>query len=413
MSIIGLKDEYIAIYAANNTKDGASVILYNTQFKVVQSKQSFKVYFPESQIFVIQNNIFLMASKILAMIPFRLTKNRLADLIGSQRGPEIFEHTVDRQTISEYSEFEGQIYFDPSENATSNQVEENVFYNEGKKSSKKPLRNDFARRQFRDTEEIEEQMSVLCRDDILLEIVESDIVPPGKVGIRISKNPLDSNCMSQQFELLAGQLERCGAGETEITERLIPLLLEGELTSDLIVTLRRYAHVSERALVRVIKYAINLPEPNDDENDKEDTVDLLNVVLSCTYEPSLIMPYIRNELNLNEVLYLLKYLYKIYQSGINSLEERPDTALHFNEDKQIIDWVTLLLDAHYQQICISKDSNVLDLIQNWQKIINECVEALMQLNTLSTTIQKLAEGKQLTSKKQHCKFYSIEKLKLY
>lgn len=409
MTMIGLRSDCVAIYAANSAQDGASVLLYNTQFKVVQSRQSFKVFFPESRMFIVQNYIFLMAGQNFAMIPFRLTKNKLSGLIGSQRGPEIFENTVDREVINEHVEYEMGLSYNEAENATSRQVEDGVNYFQ--KEKKRILRNQFATRTFEDVEEIEEQMESLYKDDLEVELVENEFLPPGRVSVRVLQNPRDSHQMHLQFEILAGQLERCGAGEIEITERLLPLLLEAESTSDIIIALRRYLHVSEKMITRVLKYALHLPAPEDPPN--QDSIDLLDIILSCTFDTPSIMPYLRAELSLNHTLSLLKHLLTLYRSPEIRLEERPDTALYYNDDKQILEWVNVLIDSHYQQICISRDPEVLNVVKDWIEIIHTSVKSMQELNSIRATLLKFAEGQDLNTNKQTCKFYSVERLKIY
>lgn len=414
MTMIGLRSDTVVIYAANSTQDGASVLLYNTQFKVVQSRQSFKVFFPDSRMFIVGNHIFLMAAQNFAMIPFRLTRNKLSDLIGSQnRGPNLLENPVEREILTITNDFESALSYNPSPNATSCDFDENFVYfpakNKRKSAKNAEKRNQFATRTFEDVEEVEDNMKNLFNDDLGVEIVESEIIPEGRVSVRVLQNPEDSHQMQVQFEIVSGQMERNGASEYEISERLFPLLIQATATSDVIIALRRYSHISEKMIVKCLKYAISLPT----DEGASDSSDLLNVILSCSFDSPSIMSHLRTRLTLDDTLFLLKTLLSMYNSSELTLERRPDTGPYHNEDKQLLAWVTALIDSHCQQICITKDPEVLNVVNDWQKIIKNDVEALQELDSLRAIIQKFAEGKDLTKNKQSCKFYSVETLKLY
>lgn len=92
-----------------------------------------------------------MTGQNFAMIPYRLTKNKLSNLTGSQRGLEIFENVVEREVIKEHTEFQEALSYNEAENATSRQVEEGFVY--FKREKKRNLRNQFATRTFEDLEE--------------------------------------------------------------------------------------------------------------------------------------------------------------------------------------------------------------------------------------------------------------------
>lgn len=69
-----------------------------------------------------------MTGQNFAMIPYRLTKNKLSNLTGSQRGLEIFENVVEREVIKEHTEFQEALSYNEAENATSRQVEGGFVY---------------------------------------------------------------------------------------------------------------------------------------------------------------------------------------------------------------------------------------------------------------------------------------------
>lgn len=80
-----LNNHYIALYGADYSEEGASLILYNTQFKVSQSKQPLKLFTSESKLWKLENNLLICVGQNLAVIPYYLDTEQLASLVGSHR----------------------------------------------------------------------------------------------------------------------------------------------------------------------------------------------------------------------------------------------------------------------------------------------------------------------------------------
>lgn len=129
LCILGVSRDCIAIYGANATQEGGALILYNTQFKVIESKQMFKVFFTNSQLWCVDTHIFLAAGQKLAVISFRISKEHLSDMLGSQRCINL--HTiVDTECINTDAELEEILEFDKeattTRTATCNEDNTNV-----------------------------------------------------------------------------------------------------------------------------------------------------------------------------------------------------------------------------------------------------------------------------------------------
>lgn len=80
-----LNPTYIVLYGADKAQEGASLIVYNTQFQVIQCKQPFKIYNSASQIFHVEENILLTVGNHLAVLPYQLATEQLSALVGSHR----------------------------------------------------------------------------------------------------------------------------------------------------------------------------------------------------------------------------------------------------------------------------------------------------------------------------------------
>ncbi|CAH2006076.1 unnamed protein product [Acanthoscelides obtectus] len=85
VSLTPLDENYVALFGANSNEEGAVLVLYNTQFKVTQTKQPFKLFNENSRIWLVDNNLILPVGQNLAVIPFYLETEQLAALIGSHK----------------------------------------------------------------------------------------------------------------------------------------------------------------------------------------------------------------------------------------------------------------------------------------------------------------------------------------
>ncbi|CAG9854646.1 unnamed protein product [Phyllotreta striolata] len=85
ISMKSLDENYIALYGANSNEEGAVLTLYNIQFKVIQSKQPFKLFSSNSKIWRLGNNLLVPVGHNLAVVHFQLETEQLAALVGSHR----------------------------------------------------------------------------------------------------------------------------------------------------------------------------------------------------------------------------------------------------------------------------------------------------------------------------------------
>ncbi|XP_074032384.1 nucleolar protein 11 [Leptinotarsa decemlineata] len=85
VSMISLDDNYIALHGANYNEEGAVLVIYNTQFRVRQSKQPFELFTSNAKVWKIENNILLPMGQNLAVIPFDLETEQLTALFGSHK----------------------------------------------------------------------------------------------------------------------------------------------------------------------------------------------------------------------------------------------------------------------------------------------------------------------------------------
>lgn len=442
LSMIGISRDYVAIYANNLNQDGATLLLYNVQFKVVQAKQLFKVYFNNSRFWLSENHILLAFGQTLAVVPFKISKEQLSDMVGTQRSNELRSY-VDNESINEDCDFnEGFAFVGNLQTVVDEESEEEDSGPEN------------AYQIFKSIETFEESLRKAYKSNLQVDVLRDESLPEDTIQMRLMAN-VDSSIgplvFSEKFEIFVSELEKHGFCEMEITDKILPLMIESNASLDIGKCLKRYSTVSERALVSVLQYALScndqskakqskipdieqllatsekstIPPSNPSEevqnldilncHDVKDNSqnDLLNIVLSCSFNRRVILPLVRKEIDLNAVLRLLDHLYFLLTDPVASLSETPTNCDNFDSDEKVIEWAMLLIDSHYQQIILSRDREVREKIINWMNIVKQHIDSLKELKSFAPTVLRLVENKAGNGDKRANKWYSIETVQLY
>lgn len=441
--IKGVSKDCIAMYGSNLNQDGASLVLYNTHFKIAQTKQYFKVFFNTSRLWVIGSNIFLAVGQNLSVIPFRISKEQLSDLIGSQRTNELTQ-SVDQEYINEDDEIEQAISFDAVAQNNLNlvkkiEVEQTIVGPVNGKVSQ------IVQEQLTSIDDVTDKLRKLYAFDVVFDVVRDKNLLANTAATQIFNNQNGHSVMSEEFELFARELERCGASEYEITEKLIPHIIATKSSKDLIHCLRRYSNISEKTLTSALKYAVSCAEvdeetvvsngiekekisdmemeidsktdyPNVDvlfQDDKKSNFDLLNVVLSCSFDSVNILSYLRKNLDIGSAIFLLKHFNKILTSQNSDLLQNAMSCENFDDDRIILNWACLLIDSHYQQFVLSKDNSICDELTKLLELLREYTDNLKELGSFVPILHNLVQRKVVKNESKYSQWYSIERVKLY
>lgn len=78
-----LNDATIAVYGADVSEEGAILMIYNVQFKLIQDAQKLKLYTKDAKLWKIEDKLLLAANRHLAIAPFHLAPQKIATLLGS------------------------------------------------------------------------------------------------------------------------------------------------------------------------------------------------------------------------------------------------------------------------------------------------------------------------------------------
>uniref|UniRef100_A0A182J4C1 Uncharacterized protein n=1 Tax=Anopheles atroparvus TaxID=41427 RepID=A0A182J4C1_ANOAO len=450
LSLASIGKDYIAMYAGNTNQDGATLALFNVQVKVFQAKQYFKVYFRASRFWVIESNILLAFGQTLAVVPFKISKEQLSDMIGSQCTSFDLSHTIDDESLNEEGEF-FDVYtyggsLPPIEEQSGDaddadeEAEENA---NGSDHEQAPTLH-----RLNGEQEFEAMLRKAYQVSALpIDVMADDTLPEDMVQLKLFNNPdntLGPLVFEQKFEIIAEELERSGCSEVEICNKLVPWLVQADLPDELAKCLKRYSVISEQTIVKALNYAMSLPEEPLDEgvedngNSAIDTIttvleeplpnqnvfvdaqcahrshrDLLNIVLSCSFNRTDMIPFVRTELSYPKVTKLLQHLEYLLVDPMATLSETLHTADTFDSDEKTVEWITVLLDAHFQQFILSKDDGTQEQIKRMLRIVDEHIECLRQLKALAPTLQRLMETKKEDKRSGRNQLYSIETIQLY
>ncbi|XP_055373572.1 uncharacterized protein LOC129606948 [Condylostylus longicornis] len=450
LSIIGLSKHCIVIYGANTSQEGGSLVLFNTQYNVVKAKQFFKIYFNFSKLWVINNYILLAMGQNLSVITFDVRQELLCDMVGSQFSNHNQPVAIDEliEELNEECYLEENIFY--AENAkkpvrtTPSKIDDIKKCEEGEKADGKDVA-------FRPFQTFDEQYKSLCKQNIHVEMFSTKDTNDDIFSVNLMSNMNADRFTREEFEIFAKNLKKYGASEQEISEKLIILAIRANLIEDIAICLRTYTNIYERIIVSVLKFSLqgitlkNLPDitdnsktnsengfilkeyscPNDDFPNVDISLgkpniiavskpfDLLNVVLSCSFDVDLISKYIRSEIELEEALILMQHLYNLIKSKEICLEERADTSIEFDEDSKILQWFGIILNTHFQKLSLSRDIELIELLMKWNEIILKFRSEILELQNVASSLYNLVERKNRVQKSKYSKWYSVERIQFF
>lgn len=444
LSMTPISEDCVAIYASKHGDDGSFVILYNIKYKIVQSKVPFKVYLSNFKLWSVNKNIFLAMGEQLSVIPYRISADKLSSMVGSQCESDVHA-MVEKEMINEDLHYEENLEFDDDQTPIEDMEMRwrNASQRRVNLSKATPVVS---------ADEVSEQLNEMYHEELIVDIVRMEDQPEGTIQSKLLSNVDETfPVLSENFEVLCLELEKFGCSEIEITNKVIPVLLKTNRTEDVGLLLKRYNHVSEQMLIRIIKYLLScqskdeitmeLDAPNNSDDESEfdksklckekkfknvnvflstaqsERRDVLSIVLCSSFDSQTILKYLRKEITLIEMVALMNHLYNILNTS--SLDDPYDMrgnlveGNEFDLDTKLFEWFKLLLDSHYQQILLSHDSNLHKKLELWLQLVDNHIRILTEMSEMRQMLAKLAKSKPINLSKKCDQWYSIEQLRLY
>ncbi|SPP76600.1 nucleolar protein 11 [Drosophila guanche] len=418
LSVHGVSRNFAAIYGANYGQEGASLLVYNTQFKVVNAKQYFKMYLEFSRLWARDEHILLAMGQNIAAVRYRMSSEILVDMLGSQSSDTQL-NTIELDHINEEDTLESAIKFAGSKKHRQSygKIQANL-----KMLPLLEMSEADGRKVAYDPPELfEEEMSELIKQHIHGELIECEN-GLDDVSVTLMTNYFDEGPMNTAVQALVRQLERSGAGEEEIIEKILTLFIKTKNSEHVLMCLRRYSNISEKMLAWSLRYALdNTPnstringhsteEPMETDQTNDE---LLNAVLACSFDPTAIEPHLRERLQISHVQYLLNHLYVLASEPSAQLEERPNReASLVQTESQALQWFGTLLTSHFTVLTISKDEQVLETLTKWSDLLAFYRDSLIDMAALLPQLTKIVEMRE-TRSMYSTAWYGIEEVVLY
>ncbi|XP_071246859.1 nucleolar protein 11-like isoform X1 [Salvelinus alpinus] len=132
---------------------------------------------------------------------------------------------------------------------------------------------------------------------------------------------------------------------------------------------------------------------------------LLNEVLQTPYSDNFLLPHLK-DLNTQQVILFLQYLQFVYLKYSQDVYTQTP-GLRSPTMTQIIDWMCLLLDAHFTVLVMAPDAK--GLLSNLQSFVKSQVKLFSELGKIESSLQELHKMKPSKDISQ----YSIEVIELF
>lgn len=413
LSVLGVSRDCVAIYGANSSQEGGALLLYNTQFKVIESKQLFKVYFTNSHLWTVDTYIFLAAGQKLAVISFRISKEQLSDMLGSQRSMNLTSF-VDTECINTDAELEEVLEFDKTTSGQTKSETSNG-HTDCDMDEITEINMDKKQHAFERPEDLLADLRSLQQNEILIDIKLDDDLLTDMAELKLYSNTKSTHFDSKTIQSIVTELEQIGESEIAISNMIIPLCIESNLPNELVACVRNYWNISEKMLAKSIKYFINKiqNEATQSEDQQKQYKSQLNEILSCSFESEVMVEQLRKHLNFDYVLVLLNHIFNAIKSEEKQLEDRPQNGDPIDEDILLLKWFTVLVDSHFHQFILSRDAKLVEQLTQWKELVDDLLIDIQQSKTISTMLYNLVDGKLSAKENVATKWYSIEEVKLY
>lgn len=199
-----------------------------------------------------------------------------------------------------------------------------------------------------------------------------DVVQWGKGSGRVTsidKKQTPPTFRREDINKLLLSLWESNASSSRLFDDIIPLLKEDKDPSGICLLLSSVKDLPERWLADLLNYSF------DESVTREWSVTsrMLEILLSTSYSDVVLLNHLRRKLTTHSTIRLLEYLKELLQNCRLSSSDGPDLS-------QIVDWISLILDAHHNELLIAgSNDQVKHLIAQLDQLIAESVRSLFCL----------------------------------
>ncbi|CAB3222051.1 unnamed protein product [Arctia plantaginis] len=219
-------------------------------------------------------------------------------------------------------------------------------------------------------------------------------------------------------------LLKLGVTERSMCSNVIPPLLEKGDFRAVYQMIKQFNDIPESVLVALLSYCIKLVNPSKIDISNADEIlkllssenktkkelivhkakfELFNYTLQISFSDALIIPHLRNNVSLDDTLFLLTYITHIL---VNS-----EKTMGVDYESKLFDWCILLMDAFHQQYLMTKDDKVTFVLQNTLNTVLNLINQLNNVSDLLPLINKLLSGEVIESDEDSMT-YTIELMQI-
>ncbi|XP_069688023.1 nucleolar protein 11-like isoform X1 [Periplaneta americana] len=327
VAMTDLSASHVAIYGADPSEEGASLIIYNVQFGVVQSRHHLKLFASPPRLWCTGTNLLITTAHNLVVVPYQLETQRLSSLIGAH--------------CSNVSQSE----------------------------------KDY-------------DLQEMCQMDV-------NWITNGSAEQAQSETEQMPDTLKQQLQTLQDN----GYPQSMMVQKLLPDLLETKSVTELHWCIKYFTDIPENSLVQMLQFCL---DNGVDNSERGPYSELLIAILHTTFNDVCLLPYLR-AIPFSQAMTLLQYLCDEFDTDGSNVEL-----------SNVIDWTSLLLDAHYQRFVLSGDPQVQTLLCKLRELVHSQMTHVSELKKLQPLLQQFKQGELPIRKPQFVnKLYSIELLRLY
>nr|CAD7463192.1 unnamed protein product [Timema tahoe] len=384
VAITALSSNHLAMFGADPSEEGARLLIYNLQFNLVQSHHQFKLFSNPPKMWHVDQKLLVAIGGNLAVVPYQLETERLEALVGSHK-TVTQQAASDVEIVTELQEVawtkDNQIEDTHNDAPQIIQQELRNLESSGRPQSSLQLQDRLCKRTTRRRHDITAWLKLMC-------IAGGKTFPSCKIGIQHVKHFM--------------------APQKDATKNWKKKLPEGNISSNESSSQHLSSSATREEKMDVDGYHTLVKvngEVNKGVSFPSAVCQLLNATLNIPFSDMILLPYLRN-VSFSYTLILLRYL-------VDFQIDKDDTEVVLDQE-HILEWITLLLDAHYQQYLLSKDPQILGLVKKLRHFIDIQLSYMEELKSLAPLLQGITAGKPL-KKRSHLsnKWYSIDHLRLY
>ncbi|CAG5101383.1 Similar to nol11: Nucleolar protein 11 (Xenopus laevis) [Cotesia congregata] len=385
VAMISLNKTTIAIYGADANEEGAVLLIYNIEYKLVEASQKLKLYTKNAKLWCIDDKLLLAANRSLSVAQFKLASQKMNTMLGSSL---------------------------KINNNFSIKNKNNNNNNNNEKDSK-PIDND---ENDNDNDIIEVREAII----VDWENLSSNTISGSPIKLSTSKNDFLPINLTKQINGLLNE----GVSDATIHQTLMPQLIQQKDVKSILWCMDNFKDLPEQILVDLLAFGLRTSDEtflitlngttcdddddNDDENIFKTTRNLfLDKIFQQNFSDLSLLAHIKTTLTFTEILTLINNL-------IDKLNLNKNDFIDKTNDKHLYEWASIFIDSHYQHYLLSQDSQVVIVLERLHTIIDNHFEIVKDLQDLRPILLRIMNGKSLKSPRKYFnKFYSIEQVKLY